>query len=517
MDASIRGPSGDTESIAADILATVDLGVLAVDASGIASFANRSWERLTGQVDGRWRGTGWQSVLDGDGVDVVPGMEVVVAGGPPRVLRLDSTPMAGGTLGSLLTARDVSAERARTEELTRAAMRDPLTGLWNRNRFLEFLVQALARQHRERERRAAVFFVDIDDLKATNDRDGHAAGDELLVAVATCIASAVRPGDVVARHGGDEFMVLCDDVADSDETGAIAGRILDAIAAAPDVPCSITLGIAMTLGPDDDPADVVARADADMYRLKRRPGRGGALTGADDEQGRPSLVVAAAELAGPLATATGFVHVLRSSWSELDPAERNDALDAVARLLGGLGRTVDHVVTLGQRMERVGVPEIVSIPDAIERALRATPPPDGTSVRVDVSTRTCGLPLRADDLHHVLVQLLGNSYRCRPSSVVVRTHTVAAHVVVEIEDDAVLQDPTTHTAARNGAHISSGGNQNQRQLGLRETGPELALVAELVEAVGGVLRHERSPDRSVVRIRIPLVDGRATGPGAAWR
>lgn len=263
---------------ALDVLAAVDVGVLAIDGDGVATYANATWERSTGQIGGRWRGQGWQRLLADPASDLehllagchgtTPLLEILIqADGTPRVLRLSGSAGAGGIV---VTCRDVSDERAATEALTRAATRDALTGLWNRAQFLEFLENALAHQRREPGRQTAVFFLDVDDLKATNDAAGHAAGDRMLQSVARCITASVRPGDVVARYAGDEFTVLCDEIDGELEALAIAGRVLEAVADSPHVSCSVSLGIATARGPQDQPGDIVARADADMYRVKRQ-------------------------------------------------------------------------------------------------------------------------------------------------------------------------------------------------------------------------------------------------------
>ena len=103
-----------------------------------------------------------------------------------------------------------------------------MTGLLNRASFTE-RVAGRARRRR-RDRKVAVLFIDLDHFKVVNDSLGHAVGDELVVTVAQRLRHALRPGDVIARFGGDEFVVLCDDLAGDEAASAIAQRLLAAVA-----------------------------------------------------------------------------------------------------------------------------------------------------------------------------------------------------------------------------------------------------------------------------------------------
>jgi diguanylate cyclase (GGDEF)-like protein len=153
-----------------------------------------------------------------------------------------------------------------------AALHDPLTGLANRSLVIDHLQVALARAGR-RSTLAAVVFLDLDDFKRINDTLGHRAGDELLAQVADRLRGAVRPTDILGRWGGDEFVVVCDDL----QLAADVSVIIERIAAAFEIPFHVhgadlsmaaSIGVAVS-GGTDDPATLIAAADSGMYRAKR--------------------------------------------------------------------------------------------------------------------------------------------------------------------------------------------------------------------------------------------------------
>ncbi len=183
-----------------------------------------------------------------------------------------------GRVDDVLIARSIryAIERKRAEvALAHQALHDPLTGLPNRALFLDRLEQALARAQRS-SLGIAVLFLDLDRFKVVNDSLGHDAGDRLLVDVAYRLRGVVRPGDTVARFGGDEFTILCDDVGGERDAVLIAERVAAAVGAPftlddNEAFLTTSLGIALTTGREDSRAEALIRdADAAMYRAKER-------------------------------------------------------------------------------------------------------------------------------------------------------------------------------------------------------------------------------------------------------
>src|SRR3954451_17404052 len=129
--------------------------------------------------------------------------------------------------GVFCVARNVTGRREAERELAHQALHDSLTGLANRVLFMDRLEQALARLQRHASP-LALLFVDLDHFKVVNDSLGHAAGDEVLVQASERLRRTLRPTDTIARFGGDEFLILCEEAAGRAETEEIAGRISEA-------------------------------------------------------------------------------------------------------------------------------------------------------------------------------------------------------------------------------------------------------------------------------------------------
>jgi diguanylate cyclase (GGDEF)-like protein/PAS domain S-box-containing protein len=174
---------------------------------------------------------------------------------------------------------DISERKQFESALAHQATHDPLTGLPNRTLLLDRLGVAVDRAIRLGGR-IAVLFLDLDHFKVVNDSLGHALGDHLLVAISERLKVALRPGDTIARFGGDEFVVLCEDLHGRPDAVHIADRVSEAVSGPfmiddAEVFVGMSIGIAFPdhLDPDLDPATLIRDADAAMYRAKER-GRG---------------------------------------------------------------------------------------------------------------------------------------------------------------------------------------------------------------------------------------------------
>ena len=167
---------------------------------------------------------------------------------------------------------DVTASTREREAIHRLAFHDSLTGLPNRVSFLESLGLAIARAAAE-HRILALLYLDLDDFKPINDAMGHAAGDELLIAVAERLRGAVRKTDAVARLGGDEFAVLLSDVEHPDLAGVLAGKLVDRIGqpymlSGRRIQVGASIGISLYPRDGETVDALLSHADAAMYAAK---------------------------------------------------------------------------------------------------------------------------------------------------------------------------------------------------------------------------------------------------------
>jgi diguanylate cyclase (GGDEF)-like protein/PAS domain S-box-containing protein len=213
------------------------------------------------------------ATLLADGVDAE--VEVAVTGredGRERHCQISLralTHEGGAVSGAIACVADVSDSIAMREELRRRAAHDELTGCLNRAAITRAVEQNIAEGGPEGHR--AVLFLDLDGFKQVNDRHGHAAGDELLRALAGHLRACVRTDDLVGRLGGDEFLVLCPDL-DEDSARRLADRLTvsaSAGAVASDADVRASVGVAWSRGAEVDAETLLARADHAMYDAKR--------------------------------------------------------------------------------------------------------------------------------------------------------------------------------------------------------------------------------------------------------
>jgi diguanylate cyclase (GGDEF)-like protein/PAS domain S-box-containing protein len=227
--------------------------------------------------------------------------------------------------------RDVTDRKLAADALAHQATHDPLTGLPNRNLFLDRLDHALSRARRTRGK-VAVLFLDLDDFKLVNDTRGHETGDLMLVALTPRLEAALRPGDTVARFGGDEFVVLCEDLVVDAAALSIAKRMADACARPIRIGehehiITVSTGIVIVDGGASTPSNVLRDADAAMYQAKAQ-GKG--RIGLFDERVRAQLIERMA-VESSLRRALGN-HELRLYYQPVFSLEQNRIVGAEALL-----------------------------------------------------------------------------------------------------------------------------------------------------------------------------------------
>lgn len=180
----------------------------------------------------------------------------------------------GIVIGFSVYVNNITAQRRAEEYLRRQAQHDPLTDLPNRLLFNERLEQAVSRAKRTKKR-VALLFIDLDGFKTVNDKFGHDVGDQVLLDVACCLKQNLRCNDTLARFGGDEFMLLIDDIDTLDHVKILAEKLVTSISEistpTPDIlKIGASIGIALYPDHSSDIKELFTQSDEAMYKVKNQ-------------------------------------------------------------------------------------------------------------------------------------------------------------------------------------------------------------------------------------------------------
>lgn len=202
-------------------------------------------------------------------------LNVHAKGSDPQALLTEVTPLAASLADAMSLALSNIALR---EKLRTQALRDPLTGLYNR-RYMEDVLERYVHLAERNGSAVSAIMIDLDHFKLLNDKHGHAVGDAVLREVAAAIVGSLRPSDVACRYGGEELIVLLPDCPLADAVGKaelLRARV-EALSENHGTPITASFGVASM--PEAAQGDLVAVADAALYRAK--------------EEGRNRVVAAA--------------------------------------------------------------------------------------------------------------------------------------------------------------------------------------------------------------------------------
>ena len=255
-------------------------GILILDQEGIVSFANPAARALLGAGEGDLRGEsfGVPAVTEG-AEETRHEIDIVRPDGARGVAALAVTQTRWqGRLAFLVMLHDITERKAVERRFRRLAFRDSLTGLPNRDLFMDRLRAAIALAGRE-GKGVALVFLDLDRFKEINDTRGHAAGDQLLRAVAQRLRALPRASDTVARLGGDEFTAIFYGVESPAQAAAICAKLVSAFEAPFDIDggslgTSASVGASLFPALGSDAESLLRQADTAMYVVKRRGGNG---------------------------------------------------------------------------------------------------------------------------------------------------------------------------------------------------------------------------------------------------
>ncbi|MFC1748002.1 ABC transporter substrate-binding protein [Pseudomonadota bacterium] len=282
-----------------EIFYRADIGIIATDERGVILQANHAANKIFGYPPGELHGLSvhfllpphmrrrhehfLRHFLEDERSERVMGKRGNVSGYRkdgsffPAEASLSKFSSDNGTT-LIVTLRDITDRKRAQEHLLWQATHDPLTHLPNRNLIQERLENALERSKKSSQL-VALMFIDLDEFKFINDSYGHKVGDQLLVAIAERLVDVVRPGDTVARFGGDEFLVLCDQLDKQESVPMLADRILLSFKQPFEIHSltfypTASIGLAIGYGDTENKDSLLRNADAAMYEVKQK-GRDG--------------------------------------------------------------------------------------------------------------------------------------------------------------------------------------------------------------------------------------------------
>jgi len=288
-EAALRASVARTRSI----VETAADGIITLDQDGVIETFNQAAERIFGTRASKVIGKTYPELIPPTAIRhlrshfTVPGgtagePTVVVAHHPdkgevPIQVSLSSTTIDGAILYTAIV-RDITRQRQIEEQLEHMALRDDLTGLPNRRAVVERLRSIVARPAATAGHVVGVLYLDLDDFKLVNDTLGQDVGDRLLTLVAARIEGAIDPGDVLARPGGDEFIVVCDLRKTIDDVTRLAANVAEELRAPftvgrHEVFVTASVGIATSGSDAETSMELLRNADTAMHRAKQR-GRG---------------------------------------------------------------------------------------------------------------------------------------------------------------------------------------------------------------------------------------------------
>lgn len=282
--------STQRESLLARALSATASAALIACRQGRLQWVNQAFLRLSGYAEHEALGKSRQQL--GWDASAAAILDIVAAGeawtgetilrdkqGATRIVSEVITPLrddAGDITCFIAIQQDITERRRSDASLRHRATHDALTGLANKACLLRELEQMLVAARQERHL-AAAMFIDLDRFKPVNDRHGHQMGDLLLAAAAQRLKGAVRQGDLVARYGGDEFVILLRSIPDPAAALDLAVQVARCVGrpyllSGQRLEISASVGVAVFPGDGDDAAALLACADHAMYRAKRRGG-----------------------------------------------------------------------------------------------------------------------------------------------------------------------------------------------------------------------------------------------------